>query len=703
MNPHEEDHRIREVVPDLRREWMVIVRRRRLLIGLTLLSLSASLVYSYGVLPLYESSAVISISQTVPNQPLARLSLTAQRLAEVVEREITRMTSREFAAALFTQLGPRERDEITRRSVRPWYNRFRFLAEAETPAQMDPASGSDLLLSRLAVEPKSGSSWVEIKVLGFDPEMAAAIANAAVAAYMKETEEANRQTIEASRAALETSMETQEKKLGDQLSGLRGLATEGNQGDLNVRREALQRQIRGFQDALVAAQTARVGQAATRRDAAEMDASSLAADPAIQAAQARVNELEDRNRQQLTTLGAMHPDVVAVEAQLEAARTRLKNALAAAQRAPSIAYDLAVKEEARIQSNLQRLQSELSDLDKESLSYTVGAKKAEASRIALEQMIQRLDTAAPTILTTEVIREATAPSEPASPRPARNLLAALVGGLIAGLTLAWGLDRFDDSIQSPDDVKDILGLPFLGVVPLVPHLPHGSIAAGLDDTRTGFSDGLRVVRTNIVYGSVRLRPKVLVFTSASPGEGKSTVAAAIAMLLHETQARVLLIDGDLRRPTVHTLFEVSTETGLSDLLAQEPPITLKAAQGAIDVLPAGPPLTVSAARLGSPNMRSLLDQAREKYDWVIIDSPPSLGLPDASVLATLADGVVIICSGDKTPRQALRSVTDQLRSVGAQVIGVVLNRVNMDRHSYYYGRYYSAYYGAEGKAAQKSA
>ena len=92
----------------------------------------------------------------------------------------------------------------------------------------------------------------------------------------------------------------------------------------------------------------------------------------------------------------------------------------------------------------------------------------------------------------------------------------------------------------------------------------------------------------------------------------------------------------------------------------------------------------------------------ERYDWVIIDSPPSLGLPDASVLATLADGVVIVCSGDKTPRQALAAVDHQLRSVGASVLGVVLNRVNMDRHSYYYGRYYSTYYGAEEKKAPEA-
>ena len=101
-------------------------------------------------------------------------------------------------------------------------------------------------------------------------------------------------------------------------------------------------------------------------------------------------------------------------------------------------------------------------------------------------------------------------------------------------------------------------------------------------------------------------------------------------------------------------------------------------------------------------MKTLIDQARGRYDWVIIDSPPALGLSDAAVIATLADGIVVVCSGDKTPRQAVRHVADQLRAVRATVLGVVLNRVDLHRHSYYYGRYYSAYYGAEGETGKKS-
>ena len=455
----------------------------------------------------------------------------------------------------------------------------------------------------------------------------------------------------------------------------------------------------------MAAQTGRVGRTATGREAALADGRGLgsSSDARVVAAQNLVAEFEDREKALLATLGEQHPEVVTVREQLKRARQRLEGANAAIERSAESAYTLALKEEARIEASLEQVQRELSDLDSQSLSYTLSQRRADASRVAVDQLIQRQEIQSPVVIETEIIETAAPSSVASSPRKRENFAYALVGGLLVGVLLSWVLERFDDTIQSPDDIKDIVGLPFLGVVPLVPRLRDQTVAAALADTRTGFSDGLRVVRTNLLFGAPELKAKVLVFTSASPGDGKSTIASAVALLLNETRARVLLIDGDLRRPSVHTLLEVPTSPGLSDLLAMPAPVTLTVAPSplpGVDVLPAGPPLTVSAARLGSDNMKSLLAQARERYDWVIIDSPPSLGLPDAAVLATLADAVVVVCSGDKTPRQAVRSVSDQLRSVGAHVVGVVLNRVNMDRHAYYYGRYYSAYYGDEDKAAR---
>ncbi len=684
---------------------MILVRHRQAIAVVTFLALLAAALYNYSMRPLFDSVAIFSINQTAPGQPLARLSLTAQRLTEMSQKEIARMTSLEFAAALVDRLGPKETGELSLGPVGPWFRRLRFpgteAATGDAP-RLNKAEAVQALLSRLSIQGRSGSSWVEVRAVGYDPEAVAGIANEVVRSYVSVTEEANRQAVEASQTALDRQLETKEKRLGEELSGLREIQTDAGLGDLAGRKAILERQVRAFQDALVAAQTARVGRAATSREAARLDGGALAqdADPRIQAARSRVAELEDRERALLATLGARHPDVVTVQEQLQTARERLASVTASVEKAADSAYQLALDEEARIEANLQRVQRELASLDRQSLSYALGQKRAEASRLALEQLIQSQQNAAPTIIEVEVIQPAVSATSPTSPRKANNLLYGLVGGLLAGVLLAWARERFNDTIQSPEDIRGVADLPFLGVIPLIPRLPATTLAQAVTENRTGFSDGLRVVRTNLMYGAPQLKARVLVFTSASPGDGKSTVAMGVTLLLHETQARVLLIDGDLRRPSVHTLLGLPATHGLSTLLAMPAPVQLSVVPGplpGIDVVTAGPPLTISAARLGSENMKSLIAQAKERYDWIIIDSPPSLGLPDASVLATLADGVVIVCSGDKTPRQALGAVTQQLRSVGASILGVVLNRVNMERHSYYYGRYYSTYYGTDEK------
>lgn len=695
MNTFNEDHP--EIVPALRREWMILARRRWMIVTIVILAVLGAAAYNYSVKPLFAGGAIVSAGETIPGQPYARLNADVPRLKSVLDREIARITSRELASRIIKGMGERERAELALGPLGPWYRRLIFSDPPAVSGVLSTAQAVTALRSRLQVSWREPSTWVDIRVVGFDPEAVANLANALAVEYVAETEEANRKTIEEATTSTDIQVRSKEKQLGEQLSGLRDMGTETGLGDFNARKAILERQIRGFQEALIAAQTARVGRAATGREAAQMDGAS-ANDARVIAAQNRVAELEDREKSLLATLGEQHPDVISAQEQLKNARARLEAATTAIATAATSAYELALKEEARIEENLNRVQRDLSALESRSLPYALTQKRADASRIAVEQMIQRQELQVPIVIEAEIIQSAAPSPVPTFPQKRQNFTYALVGGLLAGILLAWLIERFDDTIQSPDDVR-IVGLPFLGVVPRVARLAGQPIQKAIADTRTGFADSLRVVRTNLMYSAPQIKPKVLVFTSASPGDGKSTVASAVALLLQETQAKVLLIDGDLRRPSIHTLLDVSTSPGLSDLLAMESPV-LSVSRGpttGVDVLAAGPPLVVSAARLGSDNMRSLLKQARERYDWVIIDSPPSLGLPDASVLATLADAVVVVCSGDKTPRQALNSVGEQLRAVGAHVLGVVLNRVDMNRHSYYYGRYYSAYYGHDEK------
>jgi capsular exopolysaccharide synthesis family protein len=697
-----------DVVPGLRREWMIIVRRRRLVALGLVSSLLGATIYNYTLRPVYEGLSVVAIAEATAANPLSRMSTEITRLGAILERQRALIRGPEFASRVVPSLDPPAQRELALGPIGSWADRMRvewgrLIGGGGRDSPVDTVAA---FRSRLRVTGDAKSTWIEIRFSAYDPKIAADVANAIMDQYLRETEAANRGAVEQTRQLLGEQVQEKEQGLNAQLSGLRAMGGNSGVGDIEVRKAMLERELRAFQEALVNAQTSRVGREARRREATQLrgGVAAVRSDPLIRAATARVSELEDRQATLLATLGPKHPDVIAVEQQLEAARQRLVQEMGALEQGADSEYELAVNEEARLKANMARIQKELADVEKESLGYSLERKRFEASRGSIESLFQRQANASPTILDAQIVQNARPDPVPISPQRQRNFVYSLIGGLVAGLLLAWTAERFDDSVQSPEDVKEGLGLPFLGIIPLIRKLPQGSLAPAIGEPRNGLADSLRVVRTNLIYGSAEARPKVLAFTSASPGEGKSTVAAGLGILFAQNKARVLLIDADLRRPSVHQLLNVPQSPGLSGLLAAEGAVNLAVRSSAVrglDVLPAGTPQTLSAERLGSDAMKTLVDQARSRYDWVIIDSPPALGLSDASVIATLADGIVVVCSGDKTPRQAVRHVTDQLRAVRASVLGVVLNRIDLHRHSYYYGRYYSAYYGAAVESGKK--
>lgn len=697
-----------DVVPGLRREWMIVVRRRRLVALGLVVSLVGATIYNYTLRSVYEGLAVVAVAEAMAANPLARMSTEVTRLGAILERQRVLIRSPEFASRTVPSLDAAAQKELSLGPIGSWPDRMRaewgrLIGAEGTDAPTDMVAA---FRSRLQVTGDTRSTWIEIRIAAYDPKIAADVANAVLDQYLRETEAANSQAVDQSRKALGAQVEEKEQRLTEQITGLREMGGKSGLGDLEVRKAMLEREFRAFQEALVNAQTSRVGREARRREATQLrgGVAAVRSDPLVRAATARVSELEDRETTLLSTLGPKHPDVLAVQQQLAAARQRLAQEMGSLEEGADSEYQLAVNEESRLKSNMARIQNELADVEKESLGYSLERKKIEVSRSSIETLFQRQANGSTTILDAQIIQNARPSKDPVSPQRQRNFLYAFIGGLIGGLLLAWMAERFDDSVQSPEDVKEGLGLPFLGIVPLIRRLPQGSLAPAIGDSKNGLADSLRVVRTNLIYGSAQARPKVLAFTSASPGEGKSTVAAGLAILFAQNKAHVLLIDADLRRPSIHQLLNVPQSPGLSGVLSSEGPVNLVARAGPVrglDVIPAGTPQNLSSERLGSDAMKALIDQARSRYDWVIIDSPPALGLSDASIIATLADGIVVVCSGDKTPRQAVRHVADQLRAVRAAVLGVVLNRVDLHRHSYYYGRYYSPYYGAEGEGSKK--
>jgi len=320
-----------------------------------------------------------------------------------------------------------------------------------------------------------------------------------------------------------------------------------------------------------------------------------------------------------------------------------------------------------------------------------------------------------------VIDAATTPLVPISPHKKRSALIAALLGIALGMAAAVLADRFDDAVQGPDEVRDRLQMVLLGSIPRVRRKPGEPAldAAGTEaayrlvthvDPMSLVAEAFRSLRTNIAFARAHQDLRTLMITSPAPGEGKSTVAVNLATTFAQQGQRTLLIDADLRRSVLDRTFQIPRNPGLTDVLVGN--VTLADAIRATDVpnlsiLPSGQFPPNPSELLGSAQMRTTIDLAKQSFDIVMIDSPPILAVTDASVLCTVADGTVVVIRLGLTTREAVRRSIAQLRVVNGRILGAVLNAVDFRGGGYQggYGYYYERFYGdgaASGRDRQRS-
>ncbi len=304
-----------------------------------------------------------------------------------------------------------------------------------------------------------------------------------------------------------------------------------------------------------------------------------------------------------------------------------------------------------------------------------------------------------------VVNPATPPLGASSPKVALNTVLGGLLGLLAAVGIAYTLRRLDDTIKTPDDVESVTGLPLLGMIVRMPgdkDRPLQYRLATLLYPRSPAAEGFRQVRTNVEFAIGETPLRSLLIASAVPGEGKTVTASNLAVAFAQAGRTTCLMDADLRRPTIHDLFGLTNDHGLSTLM-QGDEATYETATHETDVpglrvLTTGPLPPNPAELLASPRMRAILDELLENVDLVVIDSPPLQAVTDAAILSSLADGTVLVAGAGRTRRASLLRGRDALQRVGANVLGVMLNGVSegMDSGGAFA---YFGYYGTAGSTA----
>jgi capsular exopolysaccharide synthesis family protein len=303
------------------------------------------------------------------------------------------------------------------------------------------------------------------------------------------------------------------------------------------------------------------------------------------------------------------------------------------------------------------------------------------------------------------------PNQPIGPARTRNILVAFLVALAAGIGFAFLLDYLDDSIRTSDDIGRHLGLPTLALIPhqapdkrrnaIAPTAGGGASTAliTLEDTRSGMAEAYRHLRTSLLFSSAGHPPQTMLVTSSQPAEGKTTTAINTAITLAQAGADVVLIDCDLRRPRLHSHFDMTNSSGLTNYLSGEknPEVLLRTFPGLpkLKIITSGPIPPNPAELLSSNEMKNLIQFLRGNFKHVIIDSPPAISFTDAAILATLVDGVILVAMAGKSSVHLMRRFKQRLANLGSRIYGVVLNGIKSDSVEYgYYGYGYAYNYYA---------
>jgi capsular exopolysaccharide synthesis family protein len=365
---------------------------------------------------------------------------------------------------------------------------------------------------------------------------------------------------------------------------------------------------------------------------------------------------------------------------------------------------------------MDKQKQEANRLNESAIEYSLLKRDLETNRTLYEGLLGKLKEAGLTagLRSTNIrpVDEARIPVAPTEPNVPRNLTFALALGLTTGVGLAFLLEGIDNTVRTPEQAQSISALPSLGMIPLGSKTgtessakARLSVASSKEAVelvtqsrpQSQMAEAYRALRTSLLLTSLGAPPKVILITSALPQEGKTTTSINTAIVLAQKGTRVLLIDADLRRPSIHKTLGMGPRTGLSNVLTGNATLQQTMVRSTILpslwVLPAGTPPPNPAELLASTNMRDVLAELREQYDHIVVDSPPTLSVTDAVVMSTRADSVVLVIRCGQTTKQALRRARDILTQVNARVSGVLLNAVDLASPDYYYYYEYQGKYG----------
>jgi capsular exopolysaccharide synthesis family protein len=723
----------------LRDYWKVVWKRRWIVIASFLIVLITTAVATFTMKPIYRGTTSIQINKENPqvvdykeifpvfmwdtdyyqtqykiieSRSLAKRVLQALRLSEHPEFQPGPLTP-------FQQL----KGNI----LKPIFGLFSS-SKKNPPSEKDPFESKketaliNQFLSKLKVEPIRNSRLVKVHFDSNYPELSAQVPNSLAENYIQQSLESRFVSTEQAKEWLAKQLEDLKAKVERADEALQAFGSKHDIISLEEKENVTMQRYTELNEALTKTESERMSKEALYRQTKDKDFDALPSileNKLIMELKQTYIQLEAQYMKLSETYKPEYPEMVRLKNQMETIQKRMDGEINKVIAGIRVDYESSLRKESLIRQAFQQQKAKVVQMMDQGIQYNILKREADTNKELYKGLLQRMKevgvSAGLTVSNIQVLDKAEIPSGPYKPNKRLNLLLAVVIGFSLGIGLAFFFEYLDNTIKTSEEVEQLIRLPSFGMVPEVSYERRMRMEKGASypvelvthgHPKSILSEAYRNIRTSILLSFSEKPPKKIIITSPNPSEGKTTTVINTAIALSQTGVQVLVIDGDMRNPRVHKIFNEGNGMGLSSFLSGNAAIDSvirKTEVPNLYYISSGPIPPNPSELIGSSLFKGMMDSLVKKFDHIIFDSPPVLGFADSVILSTSVDGVILVALGGKTTKETLQRAKEVLYQVNAKVLGVVINRVDIQRSDYghyYYRHHY--YYGKDGKKRELS-
>lgn len=686
-------------VPLLEQVWRAVWNNKWIVAGVMALCIVAGLIITLLSTPLYTASSLIEISrqqenvsgvEAVEQQDKSRdqefyetqyALLRARSLADRVVRDLNLAGNEDFFAAVGvstqTENGSAEQLDANERA-----------------RQADRAAS--LLLRNVSVNPVRGSSLVNIGFTSADPQISAQVANSWVQQFIEADLARRFASTDDAREFLQDQLAKLRKRLEESESALVNYATtkeivtlsekQDADGRTTTRQTLAEDDLQRMNAELTDARSARIAaESAMRQGRGARETLSNSTINGLR--QQRATVAAERARL-MTTFEPQYPAVEALTSQLRDLDRSIAQEEARVRSASSSGYNEALQRENELAAQVQALKARVAGQNRDSIQFNIYQREVDTNRQLYDGLLQRykeIGVAGVGSSNIAVVDVADVPKVPSSPNLLLNLALSILAGLAISAVYIFAREQIDQTLRDPADVRNLLGLTPLGSIP---DLEKEEVLVALQDSKSIASEAYFSIGTSLSFLTEHGVPRSMVFTSTQPNEGKSTSAYGLSQMLARTGRRVVLVDADMRNPSVHKMFELSNAAGLSNFLAGEDDLVtfVRATdRSELSIMTAGPIPPNPAELLSGDRFKLLVERLGKEFDHILIDAPPVLGLADVPLIASHVEGLIFNIEANQAKLRSIQAALQRIRASNVPIFGAIVTKLDARNASYGYG------------------